>query len=635
MITYFFAYYMIERNLIEDNADGYLSLFEGYDKLYGIERAFTHWIWYDRNHSIYRVECDILGSDDIIVMPYSPKNIKPKHEVLDALYDMFCMPISPSALGLDVAETNAVIENDGGEESEYIYLDIDSVNQVAIAMQLATKLGAVTEAGTIYDLQVLPYCPMALNPYVNNTIYGPTYGKTVIDVTELTSKDYTIIRNGDDKACGIVFYPKKANFSTTVELSVPNDSVHYEWLTVTNPVLVAQGTHDGLPLYRFADFPYKVTDGTWDIGPNQNNPTAEDLILEDGLTLADCDYVSLSVSGGLQSPQLLLTSTEFPTPTAGQEYSYTFTGDFTLKVRAHWISPDNALDKKVQNECDFYRLTSPNYNSFYEFKKTKLPEGIVRIKAICTYKPQTPYIKINPDLNGSLYSVKDYNDNIGLMLAGDYSIPMISDAMINYELQNRNYQAIFNRQVQNLDVNQRIAKEQQEFQGIVGAITGGVGGAGAGALAGSKAGPYGAIAGAAVGAVAGTAGGIAGYMLDKEWLAQQQAEARDFAVDQFQYQLGNIQALPQSMTKSTPLSYNNKVWPILEYFSCTDREKEVLKEKIKYNGMTVMAIGSLIDYSVAGSYLKGQMIRLNNLNDDSHVANAIYEEVNKGFYEGE
>lgn len=123
--------------------------------------------------------------------------------------------------------------------------------------------------------------------------------------------------------------------------------------------------------------------------------------------------------------------------------------------------------------------------------------------------------------------------------------------------------------------------------------------------------------------------------MDREWLKEQQYEARDYAIDQFKYQLGNVQALPQSMTKSTPLSYNNKVWPILEHFSCTDREKDILKEKIKYNGMTIMAVGRLIDYASAGGYLKGKMIRLLDLGDDSHIANAIYEEVDKGFYEGE
>lgn len=93
--------------------------------------------------------------------------------------------------------------------------------------------------------------------------------------------------------------------------------------------------------------------------------------------------------------------------------------------------------------------------------------------------------------------------------------------------------------------------------------------------------------------------------------------------------------MPQSVTKSSPLSFNNKIWPILEYYSCTDKEKEILKSKIIFNGMTVMAIGTLQEYATAGGYLKGKMIRLNELNDDSHIANAIYEEVDKGFYEGE
>lgn len=357
-------------------------------------------------------------------------------------------------------------------------------------------------------------------------------------------------------------------------------------------------------------------------------------MLSNGLTNEDCETLSLYVSpsslGGYR-PAFTLTSAELPLQEAN-DYSTKIIGNFTVKVRAHWVMPDNSLDKKIKNECDIYRLTSPNYNSFYEFKKTKLASGINGLKAICTYKPYTPYIKVNPNLNDSLYSIKDYNDTIGLTLSGDYSIPMMSDAMISYELQNRNYQAIFNRQIQSLDVSQRIQKEQLEFQGVMSMITAPIGGGAAGAVAGSKAGPYGAIAGAVVGAVGGAAMSGVGYAKDREWLLDQQDEARDFALDNYKYQLGNIQALPQSMTKSTPLSYNNKVWPILEYFSCTDREKEVLKTKIKYDGMRVMAIGTLTDYMNPGSFLKGKMIRLENLNDDSHIANAIYEEVEKGFY---
>ncbi len=78
-------------------------------------------------------------------------------------------------------------------------------------------------------------------------------------------------------------------------------------------------------------------------------------------------------------------------------------------------------------------------------------------------------------------------------------------------------------------------------------------------MAGAKAGPYGAIAGAAIGTFAGGALGIAGYEKDKAWLEKQQEETRSYAIDNFNYQLGNVKALNQTITKSSPLTYNNKV----------------------------------------------------------------------------
>jgi hypothetical protein len=104
----------------------------------------------------------------------------------------------------------------------------------------------------------------------------------------------------------------------------------------------------------------------------------------------------------------------------------------------------------------------------------------------------------------------------------------------------------------------------------------------------------------------------------------------------YNYQLGNIQALPQSVSKSSPLTANNKIWPILEKFSCTDAEKEIIKNKITYNSMTIMAIGKLSDYSISNNidkvYVKGQLIRLDTIKDDFHIVDAIYQEVNKGFF---
>jgi hypothetical protein len=52
--------------------------------------------------------------------------------------------------------------------------------------------------------------------------------------------------------------------------------------------------------------------------------------------------------------------------------------------------------------------------------------------------------------------------------------------------------------------------------------------------------------------------------------------------------------------------------------------------------MTIMAIGKLSDYSISSNiskvYIKGQLIRLDTIKDDFHIVDAIYQEVNKGFY---
>ena len=549
-----------------------------------------------------------------------------RNECTDATYDMFAMPVDPKALGLTVSSENVVISyKDGSNNIQAADLSNMSDTQLAMAMELCTKLGAGSDASLVYDLQLLPYCPFrGLNAYFD-TRYGPTYGRYVIDTTTLESEDFSIIWNSEatPAARGILFYPQKANFSVGIDYSMPNETVHYEPQKVVNPTFVYNNTTwQGRPQYIFLDWPYECTDGVYDLDQNTLKLEAQ------GIRPA---YLEAHVSTGAKKPMIVLTSDDLPTsPTPSQEVTL----DGYVEVAAHWILPDKPEDVKVQNECDLYRLASPNYNAIYEFKKTKLKGGIRSFNIDCTYKPFTPYIKVNPNYDESFYASQDFNDSMGLICNGDFSIPMLSDAWVNYELQNRNYQAIFNRQIQNLDVNNQIAKEKQQFADTLGVITAGVTGvAGAGLAAAS--GRYVGAAAAAGGLPAGMAVAEIRREKDQDWLERQQSEARSFAVDNFQYQLGNTQALNPTITKSTPLTYNNKVWPILEKFSCTETEKDLLREKIKYDGMTVMAIGRLIDYSAAGCHLKGKLIRLEGLEDDSHIAQAIYEEVDKGFYEGE
>ena len=176
---------------------------------------------------------------------------------------------------------------------------------------------------------------------------------------------------------------------------------------------------------------------------------------------------------------------------------------------------------------------------------------------------------------------------------------------------------MFDRQIKNMDVQNDVNRQGALAQAIVAPITGAAAGATVGAKVGKSG--YGAVAGAAIGAIGG--GVTAG--IDYANTVKMMEENRQYAIDMYGYNLQNIQAIPTSLTKTSALTYNTRVWPFVEYYTCTEKEREALKDKIKYNGMTVMKVGKLNEYSLGeGNFYKGQLIRL-NLHVDSHMAYEI------------
>lgn len=285
-------------------------------------------------------------------------------------------------------------------------------------------------------------------------------------------------------------------------------------------------------------------------------------------------------------------------------------------------------NRKVQSNCEFYRLCSPNFASQFEFNIAKcVPLNrpyLSKFNVDCSYRPYNPYVHINPDY-AFLYGF-DFNDSRGLILSGDFGITTLDDKWVNYQIQNKNYQNMFDRQLQNMEVNRNIQREKETFD-IIGAALGGAGG---GALGGSK---VGGVPGAIVGGLGGLGLGLGGALKDRELNEQAYKEQRSFSIDMFNMQLQNIQALPQSLTHTSALSYNFKFYPVLEFYSCTDEEKVAFEHKIKYNGMTVGRIDKVINYlHNEESFVKGQLIRIEGLNEDSHMANDMYEELNKGLF---
>lgn len=302
------------------------------------------------------------------------------------------------------------------------------------------------------------------------------------------------------------------------------------------------------------------------------------------------------------------------------------------KVSLPWNDP---VEFKVENETKMYRLVSPNYAGAFEFSATK-NNGLTGFEVNCTLKPYQPYIHINP-VFGGLYG-GDYNDSRGLICGGDFTVPQTSDAWRNFQIQNKSYQEAFNRQIESMEVNNAIQREREIWGLVAGSITGTASAGGTGAMIGSTVAPgVGTAVGAVAGATVGAAAGIIGGIKDLELADKQRQEALDYTKDQFGYQLRNIRALPNTLSRTSAFDVNNKLFPFLEVYDCTDVEKEALRNKIKYNGMTVMAIGNIEKYTdFNGRYVKGQLIRLEDENEqpvgEYHEVLEIAAELQKGVY---
>ena len=296
------------------------------------------------------------------------------------------------------------------------------------------------------------------------------------------------------------------------------------------------------------------------------------------------------------------------------------TSSFTSYLRTEITVPTDPIDFKVANETQFYRLVSPNYNGQFEFKATK-NRGVSYFNCSCTYRPYSPYIKVVPSFT-EMYG-DAFNDARGLICGGDFSLPMITDKWQEYEYNNKNYQNIFNREIENMDFNNQKQEEMDianATSGFLGSIALGVGGASINPAIG--------IGMGATGAIGSGLGGVLDVKRNKEL----RAEARDYKKDMFGYQLGNIKAIPYNLTRCSTFNVDNRVFPILEFYDCTQEEKDAIRNKIIYNGMTVMVIGKIKDYQQEDkTYIKGKLIR-SAVQEDEHYIQSIANELDKGVF---
>ena len=465
--------------------------------------------------------------------------------------------------------------------------------------------------------------------------YGAKQVKTNLAVTQNSSLDLAI-RNVAKTAANVSSVSNGISF---LDLSAPSYYITYEELSLSTLSTTIQSNHvilNDAPYDMFC-LPYGdvnilgVTNSA-----KTNFRIVQGLIKELGSNLYDLqllpycplpqnaignksiDVTQLSGSAGKVTS--VITSNDL----AVGYIIWCTSSSFELTIDHPITVPSDAIEFKVANQCDFYRLCSPNYNGQFEFKATR-NRGVSRFTVDCTYKPFQPYIRVAPDFNG-LYG-KDFNDARGLICGGDFSLSLISDKWEQYQIDNKNFNNIFDRQISNLEFTQGQERTQAYWNMATGALTGGSAGAFGGSMIPI---PGGAGIGFGVGAAASLGAGIADVVMLKD----RQAETLDYTKDLYNLNMQNIKALPQSLTRVSAYTANNKLFPVLEYYTCTETEKESFRNKLIYNGFTVNRIGTIKDFYQTTDqdlkYIKGQLIRLSV--GDFHLVSSIAEELNKGVF---
>lgn len=300
------------------------------------------------------------------------------------------------------------------------------------------------------------------------------------------------------------------------------------------------------------------------------------------------------------------------------------TSNFSQQIRASRfpIRPE----VKLSNELDLYRLVSPNGVGEFEWSPAKNGTSTTQnpiFEVDCTLIPFHPYIKVNPYFR-SLYG-KDYNDYRGLICGGDFSLPILNSEWETYQLNNKYYQAIFDRNIEHQEFNNKYALRGDIIGAVTGTATGAAQGAAAGGIAGGSAG---VAAGAVVGGAASAAGGIADVIINQKL----RRENIQYQKDQFGFELGTIKARSESLTRTTSFNRNNKYFPYIEYYTCTEEERQALLNKIQYNGMTIGVIGTIPDYlNPEGelTYIQGTIIDI-DIPSDANVADRLNQVLQGG-----
>lgn len=278
---------------------------------------------------------------------------------------------------------------------------------------------------------------------------------------------------------------------------------------------------------------------------------------------------------------------------------------------------------KVQSETTLLRLCSMDGSSSININGAK-NLGLSKLRVNCRYAPYQSYISLQPQWSKFYGAEIGLKDTRGLNIVSSNTVTRTSEAWRDYILQNQNYQAIFDRQIQSMDTQFDIQAGKAVRDMVFG------------------------LANTVISATASGKGSDAALTSVHGLMnLQQQAFAYDdmvssykdkkgLSVDMFNLQNGNIKARADTLSKVNAMSPIYNTWPYIEIYTTTPEEKTALTTYITEFSMNIGAMTSQLSAYVTNNpndrkFIQADIIRMSG-KMDSHLAEEIRSLISEGVY---
>ena len=140
------------------------------------------------------------------------------------------------------------------------------------------------------------------------------------------------------------------------------------------------------------------------------------------------------------------------------------------------------------------------------------------------------------------------------------------------------------------------------------------------------------IGGTAIGAGAGALFGLGGGLTDVKIARGRMNEQISLSQDMHYMNVGNVQALPDALTKVGAFTIRTAKQPFLEVYRATKEEQEALRKYITEQGMVygdIDIMQTVIDNTPTGGYVSGYAIYM-DADFDAHEFNELNNELQIG-----